>query len=178
MNIHHTRHHNAYVSNLNNLIAPYSDLQSVPIDALQSSIVHLPENIQTGVRNNGGGHFNHSMFWRVMAPPGSANVDPYGRLKQAIEEQFGSVDAMKGRFTDAAVKRFGSGWAWLCVNDKGQLFVTSTPNQDNPLMTGIVGDVGTPLLCLDVWEHAYYLQYQNKRADYINAFWKVVNWDQ
>jgi superoxide dismutase, Fe-Mn family len=169
MEIHHGRHHNAYVTNLNAAIAGNADLEALSIEQLCQHLGDVPEAIRAAVRNNGGGHFNHTLFWNIMAP--NAGGAPEGALGAAIAATFGSFDDFKKAFADAGVKRFGSGWAWLVVKD-GKLAITSTPNQDNPLMDGS----GTPLLGLDVWEHAYYLKYQNKRPDYIGAWWNVVNW--
>jgi Fe-Mn family superoxide dismutase len=169
MEIHHGKHHNAYVTNLNAAIAG--------TDAEHMSIEDICKNISKfspAVRNNGGGHFNHSLFWTVMGP--NAGGTPIGELAEAINKSFGSFDSFKEEFAKAATTRFGSGWAWLIVKDGG-LAICSTPNQDNPLMD--VADVkGTPVLGLDVWEHAYYLNYQNRRPDYINAWWNVVNWNE
>jgi Fe-Mn family superoxide dismutase len=170
MEIHHGKHHNAYVTNLNNAIAGKGDLESKSIEDICKNINSVPEDIRTAVRNNGGGHYNHALFWTLMAP--NAGGAPTGALADAINAAFGSFDAFKEAFAKAATTRFGSGWAWL-VSKGGKLAITSTPNQDNPLMD----DSGTPLLGLDVWEHAYYLKYQNKRPDYIAAFWNVVNWN-
>lgn len=169
MEIHHDRHHNAYVTNLNNALAGNAELEALSIEDLCKKINSVPEAIRGPVRNNGGGHYNHSLFWTLMAP--SAGGSPTGALAEAINAAFGSFDAFKEAFGKAGVGRFGSGWAWLVKKD-GKLAITSTPNQDNPLMDGS----GTPLLGLDVWEHAYYLKYQNKRPDYIAAWWNVVNW--
>lgn len=169
MEIHHGKHHNAYVTNLNNAIAGNAELEAKSIDELCTGIGEVPEAIRTAVRNNGGGHWNHTFFWASMAP--SAGGAPTGDLAAAIDSAFGSFDAFKEAFAKAGVTRFGSGWAWLVKKD-GKLAITSTPNQDNPLMDGS----GTPLLGLDVWEHAYYLKYQNKRPDYIAAWWNVVSW--
>ena len=169
MEIHHGRHHNAYVTNLNNAIAGKADLEALSIEDLCKNINSVPEDIRGAVRNNGGGHFNHTLFWNIMGP--NAGGAPTGELGDAINATFGSFDAFKEAFAKAGVTRFGSGWAWLVVKD-GKLAITSTPNQDNPLMDGS----GTPILGLDVWEHAYYLKYQNKRPDYIGAWWSVVNW--
>lgn len=170
MEIHHGRHHNAYVTNLNNAIAGNAEIEALSIDDLNKNINSVPEGIRTAVRNNGGGHWNHTFFWSIMAP--NAGGAPKGELAAAIDAAFGSFDAFKEAFAKAGVGRFGSGWAWLVKKD-GKVAITSTPNQDNPLMDGS----GTPLLGLDVWEHAYYLKYQNKRPDYIAAWWNVVNWD-
>lgn len=166
MEIHHGKHHNAYVTNLNAALAG-TDGESKSIEELVANISKYP----VAVRNNGGGHWNHSFFWQILGPKGGA---PEGKLADAINEAFGSFDKFKEDFTKASIGRFGSGWAWLIVND-GKLSITSTPNQDNPLMD--VAEVkGTPVLGLDVWEHAYYLNYQNRRPDYVAAFFNVVNW--
>jgi Fe-Mn family superoxide dismutase len=169
MEIHHGKHHNAYVTNLNNAVAG-TDAEGKSLGELMSGVSKL----SPAVRNNGGGHFNHSLFWTVMSPDGGGT--PSGDLESAINSAFGSFDAFKEEFAKAAATRFGSGWAWLCVDGSGKLFVTSTPNQDNPVMD-IAEKKGTPILGLDVWEHAYYLNYQNRRPDYIAAFWNVVSWD-
>jgi len=168
MMIHHDRHHNTYVTNLNKALEGQADLESKSIEDLISNLDAVPEAIRTAVRNNGGGHANHSLFWSTIGP--NAGGEPTGSLAEAINSAFGSFEKFKETFAAAATGRFGSGWAWLSV-DNGKLVVHSTPNQDNPLMEG-----KTPLLGLDVWEHAYYLKYQNKRPDYIAAFWNVVNW--
>ena len=170
MEIHHDRHHNAYVTNLNAAIAGNAELEALSIEDLCKGINNVPEAIRNAVRNNGGGHFNHTLFWNIMGP--NAGGAPTGKLAEAIDAAFGSFDDFKNAFGDACVKRFGSGWAWLVAKD-GKVSITSTPNQDNPLMDGS----GTPLLGCDVWEHAYYLKYQNKRPDYVSAWWNVVNWD-
>ena len=169
MEIHHGKHHNAYVTNLNNAVAG-TDAEGKSIEDLMSSM----SNLSPAIRNNGGGHFNHSLFWTVMSPNGGGT--PSGDLGSAIDSTFGSFDAFKAEFAKAGATRFGSGWAWLCVDANGALFVTSSPNQDNPTMD-IAEKQGTPILGLDVWEHAYYLNYQNRRPDYISAFWNVVDWD-
>ena len=168
MEIHHTKHHNTYVTNLNAAIEG-TDFAGTELITLISDIDALPADKQTAVRINGGGHANHSLFWEVIAP-GGANA-PTGELAAAIDKKFGSFDAFKEEFAKAATTRFGSGWAWLVV-DNGEIAVISTPNQDSPYMEG-----KTPILGLDVWEHAYYLNYQNRRPDYISAFWNIVNWD-
>jgi Fe-Mn family superoxide dismutase len=168
MNIHHTKHHNAYVTNLNNALAGHDDLLSKSVEELIANLDAVPESARTAVRNNGGGHANHSLFWELLSADGGGN--PSGALAEAIDAKFGSYDAFKEEFAKAATTRFGSGWAWLSLNN-GELELTSTPNQDSPIMEG-----NTPLLGLDVWEHAYYLNYQNRRPDYIAAFWNVVNW--
>ncbi len=170
MEIHHTKHHNTYVTNVNAALEGHEDLASKSVEDLISDLDAVPENIRTAVRNNGGGHANHSLFWTLLSPNGGGA--PKGELAEAIDKKFGSFDKFKEEFANAAKTRFGSGWAWLVV-DNGELAITSTPNQDNPLMEG-----KTPLLGLDVWEHAYYLNYQNRRPDYISAFWNVVNWDE
>lgn len=170
MNIHHTKHHNTYVTNLNAALEGHADLQSKSIEDLISDLNAVPEDIRTAVRNNGGGHANHSLFWKILSPTGGG--EPTGELAEKINAKFGSFDAFKEEFEKAAATRFGSGWAWLIV-DNGDVAVTSTPNQDSPLMEG-----KTPILGLDVWEHAYYLNYQNRRPDYAKAFWDKVNWDE
>jgi len=171
MEIHHGKHHQGYVNNLNNALDNHPDLQGKSIEELIKGVDGLNAEIKTAVRNNGGGHINHSMFWLCMSPKGGG--DPSGELADAINSAFGSLDSFKEQFAKAGATRFGSGWAWLCVDGSGELVVTSTPNQDNPLTDGL-----TPILGLDVWEHAYYLNYQNRRPDYISAFWNVVNWEQ
>ncbi|MTD29966.1 superoxide dismutase SodA [Planomicrobium sp. YIM 101495] len=170
MNIHHTKHHNTYVTNVNAALEGHADLASKSVEELIADLDAVPEDIRTAVRNNGGGHANHSLFWQLLSPNGGGA--PSGALAEAIDSKFGSFDAFKEKFAAAAKTRFGSGWAWLAVSN-GEVEVTSTPNQDSPLMEG-----KTPLLGLDVWEHAYYLNYQNRRPDYIDAFWNVVNWDE
>jgi Fe-Mn family superoxide dismutase len=170
MEIHHTKHHGAYTSKLNDAVSG-TDLDGKSIEEIMAGISGHP----TAVRNNGGGFYNHNLFWTVMGPSGGGN--PSGELATAIDKDFGSFDAFKEEFNKAAATRFGSGWAWLVKQDNGKLVVTSTPNQDNPLMD-IAEVKGTPILGLDVWEHAYYLNYQNRRPDYINAFWNVVNWKE
>jgi Fe-Mn family superoxide dismutase len=170
MEIHHGRHHNAYVTNLNNAIAGKADLEALSVEDLCKKIDSVPADIKGPVRNNGGGHWNHTFFWSIMGP--NAGGAPSGALAEAINAKWGSFDEFKKAFADAGVKRFGSGWAWLVKKSDGSVDITSTPNQDNPLMD----NSGTPLLGVDVWEHAYYLKYQNKRPDYIAAWWNVVNW--
>jgi superoxide dismutase, Fe-Mn family len=170
MNIHHTKHHNAYVTKLNDALQGNDELLSKSVEEVVANLDAVPEGARTAVRNNGGGHANHSLFWTILSPNGGGNPD--GELASAIESKFGSFEKFKEEFAAAAAGRFGSGWAWLVVNN-GELEVTSTLNQDSPLMDG-----KTPVLGLDVWEHAYYLNYQNRRPDYINAFWNVVNWDE
>lgn len=175
MQIHHGKHHQAYVNNLNKAIEG-TGLDSKKLEDLIGQLTAVPESIRTAVRNNGGGHFNHSLFWATMAPPGrGGGGQPDGPLAEAISRDLGGFDTFKESFVKAAATRFGSGWAWLSVQD-GQLCVCSTPNQDNPLMTGLAQCPGRPILGLDVWEHAYYLKYQNRRPDYIAAWWGVINW--
>ena len=169
MQIHHGKHHQAYVDNLNKAVEG-TDLDGLPVEELVQSLDRVPEDRRTAARNNGGGHVNHSLFWQIMKSGGGG--EPSGALASAIEDRFGGVDDLKAQVNDAGVKRFGSGWTWL-VLDGGELAVTSTPNQDSPLMDG-----KTPLLGIDVWEHAYYLQYQNRRPDYLASWWDVVNWDE
>jgi Fe-Mn family superoxide dismutase len=171
MEIHHGKHHQGYVNNLNNALEGHADLQNKSVEALLQNLGAIPESIRTAVRNNGGGHANHSLFWPCMSPKGGG--EPTGELANAIKAAFSSFASFKEQFSKAAATRFGSGWAWLCVDNGGGLVVTSTPNQDNPLSEGL-----TPILGLDVWEHAYYLNYQNRRPDYIAAWWNVVNWEQ
>ncbi len=174
MEIHHDKHHNAYVTNLNKAIAGKADLEKKTVEELISNLDAVPADIKGAVRNNGGGHANHSMFWKLMAP--KAGGAPSGKLADDINATFGSFDAFKEKFESAGATRFGSGWAWLVVNG-GKLEIVSTANQDNPIMgKAIAGCEGTPILGCDVWEHAYYLKYQNKRPDYLKAFWNVVNW--
>ncbi|MCM3761668.1 superoxide dismutase [Alkalihalobacillus oceani] len=170
MNIHHGKHHNTYVTKLNAALEGHDELASKSIEDLVSNLDAVPENIRGAVRNNGGGHANHTLFWQILSPNGGGT--PTGELADKINEAFGSFDKFQEEFANAAANRFGSGWAWLIV-DGGKLAITSTPNQDTPLMEG-----KTPILGLDVWEHAYYLNYQNRRPDYISAFWNVVNWDE
>ncbi|GGG14356.1 superoxide dismutase [Mn] [Paenibacillus albidus] len=170
MEIHHDRHHNTYVTNLNAALEKAPELQNKSIEELLTDLNAVPEAIRTAVRNNGGGHANHTLFWEVIGPDGGGA--PTGALAAAIDSELGGFDKFKEDFAAAATTRFGSGWAWLVVKD-GKLSVTSTPNQDNPISEG-----ATPILGLDVWEHAYYLNYQNKRPDYIKAFWNVVNWTE
>ncbi|MDE3839616.1 superoxide dismutase [Bacillus methanolicus] len=170
MNIHHTKHHNTYVTNLNNALEGNEELLSKTVEEVISNLDAVPEAVRTAVRNNGGGHANHSLFWQILSPNGGG--EPTGELADAINSKFGSFEGFKEEFTKAATTRFGSGWAWLVVNN-GELEVTSTPNQDSPLMEG-----KTPILGLDVWEHAYYLKYQNRRPEYISAFFNVINWDE
>ena len=174
MEIHHGKHHAAYVANLNKAIAGNIALETKPLEALVSDLNSVPDTVRTAVRNNGGGHWNHSLFWRLMAP--KAGGAPTGQLADDLKTAFGSFDAFKEKYEAAGVGRFGSGWAWLVVN-QGKLAIVSTANQDNPLMgKAVAGCEGKPVLAVDVWEHAYYLKYQNRRADYLKAFWNVVNW--
>ena len=174
MEIHHDKHHAAYVSKLNAAIEGQSDLASKSIEELVAGVASLPDKVRTAVRNNGGGHLNHSMFWNNISPDGGGT--PNGALAGAIDSAFGGFDAFKEKFATAAATRFGSGWAWLGVAGDGKLCVCSTPNQDNPTMKDVVECACKPILGLDVWEHAYYLKYQNRRPDYVTAFWNVVNW--
>jgi len=171
MHLHHDKHHQAYVTNLNNALQGQDALANLSIEDLVRRINEVPENIRTAVRNNGGGHVNHTMFWEIMTPGGAK--EPTGDLASAINQAFGSFDAFKTQFNDAGTKRFGSGWAWLVVAQGGALQVLSTANQDSPLMDGQY-----PVMGNDVWEHAYYLKYQNRRPDYLAAWWNVVNWDE
>ena len=177
MQIHHGKHHGGYVTNLNKAIEGKASLESKSLEALIADLTAVPEDIRVAVRNNGGGHANHSMFWQIMAPPGNGGGgEPTGELLSAINANFGSVAELKSKINDAATKRFGSGWAWLVVKN-GKLTVGSTANQDNPLMgDAVAGFSGKPILGVDVWEHAYYLKYQNRRPDYLAAWWGVVNW--
>lgn len=179
MGIHHGKHHAAYLTNLTKALAE-NNITAKDTLTLIRDLNALPASIQTTVRNNGGGHVNHSLFWKWMAPAGSGPAAPEGKLAESIQSTFGGLEAFQTAFAEAATKRFGSGWAWLVVKPDGKLAITSTANQDNPWMKGIVpeAELGTPILGLDVWEHAYYLKYQNKRADYITAWWKVVNWPE
>lgn len=170
MHLHHDKHHNTYVTNLNAAVEKYPELSGKSVEDLISDLSAVPEDIRTAVRNNGGGHANHTLFWEIMAP--NAGGEPVGELKEAIEKTFGGFDEFKAEFKAAATTRFGSGWAWLALNN-GLLEVTSTANQDSPLMDG-----RTPIVGLDVWEHAYYLNYKNVRPDYIDAFWNLVNWEK
>jgi len=171
MEIHHSRHHQTYVNNLNAALSSHPELEGKSVEALIQDLSAIPEDIRTAVRNNGGGHANHSMFWLCMSPNGGGG--PEGELSDAINSTFGSLDSFKEQFAKAATTRFGSGWAWLSLDGGGNLVVTSTPNQDSPITDGL-----KPILGLDVWEHAYYLNYQNKRPDYISAWWNIVNWEQ
>lgn len=170
MEIHYTKHHNTYVTKLNEAVKDYPELASKSVEDLVADLNSVPESIRTAVRNNGGGHANHSLFWTILSPNGGG--EPTGALKEAIDSTFGSFDAFKEKFAAAAAARFGSGWAWLVLKD-GKLEIISLPNQDSPLTEGY-----TPVLGLDVWEHAYYLKFQNRRPEYIDTFWNVVNWDE
>ena len=176
MEIHHGKHHQTYIDKLNGALEGHSDLGEKSIDDLITDLSDLPESIQGAVRNNGGGHFNHTFFWQCISPNGGGI--PSGELSNAIDATFGNFDAFKSEFLQAAITRFGSGWAWLIKQEDGTLAVTSSPNQDNPLMQGISDHCGTPIIGLDVWEHAYYLNYQNRRPDYVAGFWNVVDWER
>ena len=170
MEIHYGKHHQGYVDKLNAALEGHADLQELNVEELLSDLDRVPEDIRTAVRNNGGGHANHSLFWKMMKPGGGG--EPQGELKEAIDRKFGDLSKFQEAFTNAAATLFGSGWAWLIVNKEGELEIIQTPNQDSPLSRGL-----KPVLGLDVWEHAYYLHYQNRRPEYINAWWNVVNWD-
>ena len=174
MEIHHDKHHAAYVSKLNAALEGHADLQSKSVDELIRDLGSVPEGIRGAVRNNGGGHANHTLFWQIMGPGGGG--EPSGDLGAAINDTFGGLDAFKEQFANAAATRFGSGWAWLGVKADGSLCVCSTPNQDSPIMKGVAEIECEPILGVDVWEHAYYLNYQNRRPDYVTAWWNVVNW--
>jgi Fe-Mn family superoxide dismutase len=175
MEIHHDRHHKAYVDNLNKAIAGNAALEAKSLEALIKDLASAPDAVRSAIRNNGGGHWNHSFFWKLLAP--KAGGAPTGKFADGIKAAFGSFDDFKAKFEAAGLSRFGSGWAWL-VSNGGKLEIVSTPNQDNPLMgKAIAGCEGKPLLGVDVWEHAYYLKYQNKRADYLKAVWNVINWN-
>ncbi len=174
MEIHHGKHHAAYITNLNNAIKE-TEMGKMTLE----KILDIVKEKESPIRNNAGGHYNHSLFWKILTPVSTNKMpQPTGELLKAIESRFTSLDKMKEQFNDASKTRFGSGWAWLSVNSKKELFISSTANQDNPLMIQIVKETGTPILGLDVWEHAYYLKYQNKRADYIAAFWNLINWEE
>ncbi|MBR9801375.1 superoxide dismutase [bacterium] len=170
MEIHHSKHHQGYVTKVNAALEGHPELASKSIEDLMSDLSSVPEDIRGAVRNNGGGHANHSLFWTIMSPNGGGT--PSGEVAEAINKAFGSFDEFKTKFADAAATRFGSGWAWLCVKSGGEVHVESTPNQDTPLSDG-----HTPIMGIDVWEHAYYLNYQNRRPDYVSAFWNVIDWD-
>ncbi len=174
MEIHHGKHHATYVANLNKALEGAPELASKSLDDLISNLAAVPEAIRGPIRNNGGGHWNHSFFWKLMAP--SAGGAPTGALAAAIDKSFGSFDEFKAKFEAAGLGRFGSGWVWLSVKADKSLCICSTPNQDNPLMAGVVECTGTPVIGCDVWEHAYYLNYQNRRADYLKAWWNTISW--
>jgi superoxide dismutase, Fe-Mn family len=171
MEIHHDKHHQAYITNANNALKDHADLAAKPVDELIADLNQVPESIRTVVRNNAGGHSNHTFFWKIMAP--NAGGKPKGKLAAAIDSTFGGFDQFKEKFQAAAAGRFGSGWGWLVLGKDGRLAITSTPNQDSPIMEGL-----KPVIGVDVWEHSYYLLYQNRRPDYLKAWWNVVNWDQ
>ena len=176
MEIHHTKHHQAYITNANNLLKDHASLAALDVNALLADLSKVPEAIRTGVRNNAGGHSNHAFFWKILGP-GKGGA-PKGKLAEAIETQLGGFAKLKEDFGKAAATRFGSGWAWLVVGADGKLAIGSTANQDSPLMgKAVAGLEGKPVIGLDVWEHAYYLNYQNRRPDYVTAFWNVVDWD-
>jgi Fe-Mn family superoxide dismutase len=171
MEIHHTKHHQAYIDNLNSALEKYPEFHNLELEEILRNLNQLPEEIRIAVRNNGGGHYNHSLFWEIMKPNGGG--EPKGKLKEEIEKNFGSFEEFKKIFSETAIKHFGSGWAWLVITSDKKLKVYSMLNQDNPLMNGDI-----PIMGLDVWEHAYYLKYQNRRAEYVEAWWHVVNWDK
>lgn len=171
MEIHYTKHHATYVNKLNEALAKHPELMNKVIEDLLKDLDNIPTDIRTTVRNNGGGHYNHTLFWSIMGPSGSRK--PVGKLAKDIEKTFGNFDNFKSKFSESAINRFGSGWAWLVTDNYGNLAIMSTPNQDNPIMIGLY-----PILGIDVWEHAYYLKYQNRRAEYIESWWNVVNWDE
>ncbi|MBP9770668.1 superoxide dismutase [Candidatus Gracilibacteria bacterium] len=171
MEIHHTKHHQTYIDKLNAALSKYPELADKPVEELLKDLNAVPEDIRTAVKNHGGGHYNHSMFWKIMAP--NAGGQASGKLAEMITAKFGSFDKFKEEFNTAAANRFGSGWAWLSIDKTGSLVITSSANQDSPLSEGL-----KPILGLDVWEHAYYLNYQNRRPDYMNAWWNVVNWSE
>jgi superoxide dismutase, Fe-Mn family len=171
MEIHHDKHHQTYITNANNALKDYPELAAKPVEELLANLSAVPEAIRTAVRNNAGGHANHSFFWKILGP--SAGGSPKGKLAEAVNSTFGSFDQFKEKLQAAGAGRFGSGWAWLVVNKENKLEITSTPNQDNPISDGL-----KPILGVDVWEHAYYLHYQNRRPEYLKAFWNVVNWDE
>jgi Fe-Mn family superoxide dismutase len=171
MEIHHSKHHQAYINNLNSALEKYPEFHNLELEEILRNLNQLPEEIRTAVRNNGGGHYNHSLFWEIMKPNGGG--EPKGKLKEEIEKNFGSFEEFKKLFSETAIKHFGSGWAWLVITSDKKLKVYSMLNQDNPLMNGDI-----PIMGLDVWEHAYYLKYQNRRAEYVEAWWHVVNWDK
>lgn len=176
MEIHHGKHHQTYIDKLNAAISGHSELESKEITELIANLSEVPADIRGAVRNNGGGHANHCFFWETLSPQGGGQ--PTGKLAEKIDQAFGNFDGFKDAFTQAALNRFGSGWAWLIQNSSGELAVSSTPNQDSPWMQGIADQTGKPIIGLDVWEHAYYLNYQNRRPDYVSAFWNVVDWNR
>lgn len=171
MEIHYTKHHATYVNKLNEALAKYPELMNKGIEDLLKDLDNIPSDIREAVRNNGGGHYNHTLFWNIMGPNGSRK--PVGKLAQALEKTFGNFEKFKSEFSNSAINRFGSGWAWLVMDNYGHLAVMSTPNQDNPISVGL-----SPIFGIDVWEHAYYLKYQNRRAEYIESWWNVINWDE
>ena len=171
MEIHHTKHHQTYINNLNSALEKYPEFHNLELEEILKKLNKLPEEIKTAVRNNGGGHYNHSLFWEIMKPNGGG--EPKGKLKEEIEKNYGSFEEFKKLFSETAIKHFGSGWAWLVITSEKKLKIYSLLNQDNPLMNGDM-----PIMGLDVWEHAYYLKYQNRRAEYVEAWWNVVNWDK
>jgi len=171
MEIHHTKHHQGYINNLNSALEKYSEFHNLELEEILKNLNQLPEEIRTTVRNNGGGHYNHTLFWEIMKPNGGG--EPKGKLKEEIEKNFGSFEEFKNLFSEIAIKHFGSGWAWLVITSDKKLKVYSLPNQDSPLMNGDI-----PIMGLDVWEHAYYLKYQNRRNEYVEAWWNIVNWDK
>jgi Fe-Mn family superoxide dismutase len=176
MEIHHGKHHQTYIDKLNAAISGHSELESKEITELIANLSEVPADIRGAVRNNGGGHANHCFFWETLSPQGGGQ--PTGKLAEKIDQAFGNLDGFKDAFTQAALNRFGSGWAWLIQTSSGELAVSSTPNQDSPWMQGIADQTGKPIIGLDVWEHAYYLNYQNRRPDYVSAFWNVVDWNR
>ena len=176
MEIHHGKHHQTYVDKLNTALSEHNELSALGIENLISDISALPDSVKSAVRNNGGGHANHSFFWKCISPSGGGL--PQGELLSSIEKTFGNFNSFKSEFTQAALTRFGSGWAWLVKQSDGNLAVTSTPNQDSPLMSDVADCFGTPIIGLDVWEHAYYLNYQNRRPDYVSGFWNIVDWER
>lgn len=177
LEIHHGKHHNKYVSKLNDALEGHEKFATEDIAELMPKISHLPDEIRTAVQHNGGQHYNHSLYWQCMRPPGK-NAEPTGQLAEAIASAFGDFATFQNQFSNAAATCFGSGWAWLYVDDNNKLAVCATSNEVNPLMSGIAAQTGRPLLVVDVWEHAYYLKYQNRRPDYLQAWWNVVDWDK
>jgi len=176
MEIHHGKHHQTYIDKLNGALSGNSGLETQSVSELLSNLNSIPEEIRGAVRNNGGGHANHCFFWETLSPQSEGK--PNDQLANDIDQAFGNFDSFKESFASAALNRFGSGWAWLIKTTEGSLSITSTPNQDSPWMNGVVEEIGTPIIGLDVWEHAYYLNYQNRRPDYVAAFWNVVNWEK